>query len=248
MANAFQPVTRLSCPGGEFIVDARPWGENEAGSSQREMRYRYRGVVLQAINYEAHYKNLDPWLHQGSPRIYNLGLNLDTSGASRAHGYDQGDTLYLPPESFTQTEVEDLFGCLGQHHAALRRDFENTQITSSTFLGLMKTRTGTHRNGVARLVHAAAPITALYDGGVLLILVERGGRVLLHTNFTANNPAESAVWGEVLADAGPRPLLRVLHQVPIYGKRRDGSGFLTAPQLRTGRRLQDDFRIEWKQQ
>ena len=79
-------------------------------------------------------------------------------------------------------------------------------------------------------------------------IVERGGRVLLHTNFTANNPAESAVWGEVLADAGPRPLLRVLHQVPIYGKRRDGSGFLTAPQLRTGRRLQDDFRIEWKQQ
>lgn len=248
MASAFQPVARLSCPGGEFIADARPWGQNEGGSSQREMRYRYRGVVLDAIHYELHYKNLTPWLRQGNPRIYNLGLNLDTSGASRTHGHDQGDTLYLPPESFTQDQVEALFDCLHQHHAALRHDFETAQITSSAFLGLMTTRTGTQRNGVARLVHAAAPITAIYDGGVLLIVVERGGRVLLHTDFTANNPAESAVWGEVRTDADPRPLLRVLRQVPIYGKRRDGSDFLTAPHLRTGRRLQDDFRIEWKQQ
>ena len=27
MANPYQPVTRLACPGGEFAVDARPWGE-----------------------------------------------------------------------------------------------------------------------------------------------------------------------------------------------------------------------------
>ena len=51
MANPYQPVTRLACPGGEFAVDARPWGENEAGSSQAELRYRYRGVALTAIHY-----------------------------------------------------------------------------------------------------------------------------------------------------------------------------------------------------
>lgn len=247
MANPYQPVTRLTCLGGEFAVDARPWGENEAGSSQVELRYRYRGVALAAIHYEAYYKNLDPWLRQGSPRIYNLGLNLDTSGGSRRSGYDQGDTLYLPPSAFTQAEVEDLFDCLGQQHAALRRDFERAQINSSAFLGLMKTRTGTGRNGVARLVHADAPITGIYGSGWLLILVERGGRVVLHTNATANNPAESMAWGEAAPGAnGGRPLLRAQREVRLYGQVRDAALFLPEPEKSTGRRLQEDFRVEWR--
>lgn len=246
-AASYQPITRLACPGGDFTVDARPWGENEAGSSQVELRYRYRGVALAAIPYERYYRNLDAWLRQRSPRIYNLGLNLDTSGGSRRSGYDQGDTVYLPPSAFTQAEVEDLFDCLaGQHAAALRRDFEHAQITSSALLGLMKTRTGTGRNGVARLVHADAPITGIYGSGWLLILVERGGRVVLHTNGTANTQAESVVWGQAAADADGRPLLRALRQVRLAGQVCDTSLFLTEPEKNTGRRLQDDFRVEWR--
>lgn len=248
MANTFQPVTHLACPGGDFIVDARPWGENEAGSSQVELRYRYRGLALAAIHYERYYRNLDPWLRQGSPRIYNLGLNLDTSGGSRRHGYDQGDTLYLPPSAFTQVEVEDLFDCLaGKHTATLRRDFERAQIGSSALLGLMKTRAGTGRNGVARLVHADAPLTGIYGSGWLLILVERGGRVLLHTNLTANNPAHSAPWGQAAAGADGRKLLRAQREVRLYGKVRDTSLFLAEPEKSTGRPLQEDFRVEWRQ-
>lgn len=245
-ASAFQPVTHLACPGGDFVVDARPWGEDEAGGSQVELRYRYRGVVLAAIHYELFYKNLDPWLRQDSPRIYNLGLNLDTSGDSRRSGHDQGDTLYLAPSAFTQAEVEGLFDCLGQRHAAaLRRDFERAQITSSTFLGLMKTRTATGRNGVARLVRADAPITGIYGSGWLLILVERGGRVVLHTNGTANNPAESVVWGQAAADTGGRRLLRAQREIRLYGQIRDAALFLPEREKSSGRQLQDDFRLEW---
>lgn len=247
MADAYQPVTHLACPGGDFTVDARPWGENEAGGSQVELRYRYRGVALAATHYEAYYKNLDPWLRQGSPRIYNLGLNLDTSGASKRSGYDRGDTLYLPPSTFTQAEVEALFDCLAQRHAAaLRRDFERAEIGSGAFLGLMKTRTGTGRNGVARLVHADAPITGIYGSGWLLILVERGGRVVLHTNLTANNPAESVAWGDVGSGEGARRLLRARRQVQLQGQARDTSAYLREPEVATGRPLQEDFQIEWR--
>ncbi|BEP96953.1 hypothetical protein GmRootA79_53380 (plasmid) [Acidovorax sp. A79] len=244
MASDFQPIARLDCPGGEFIADARPWGENEAGGSRAELRYRYRGVVLAAIRYEAYYKNLEPWLRQGSPRIYNLGLNLDTSGASKTSGYDQGDTLYLPPSAFSQAEVEGLFDCLHRHQAALRDSFERTEITSSTLLGLMKTRTGTGRNGVARLVHADAPITALYGSGWLLIVVERGGRVLVHANLTANNPTESAVWGEVMP--GKPPVLRARRELRFDGQMHDGALLLNEPETSTGRRLRNDFRVEWQ--
>lgn len=247
MAQSFQPVTHLACPGGDFIVDARPWGKNEAGGSRAELRYRYRGVVLAAIHYEAYYKNLDPWLRQASPHIYNLGLNLDTSGASKRSGHDRGDTLYLPPSAFTQQEVESLSDCLAQRHAAaLRRDFERAQITSGAFLNLMKTRTGTGRNGVARLVHADAPLTAIYGSGWLLILVERDGRVLLHTNMTANNATESAVWGQTASDANGRQVLRAQRQVRFQGQERDAGSYLPEPEMNTGRRLKDDYVVEWQ--
>ena len=104
-------------------------------------------MELKAIHHELYYKNLEPWLRQGDPPIYNLGLNLDTSGGSRTSGYDQGDTLYLPPSSFTQAETESLFNCLGQQADKLRRDFEGAEIRSRTFFGLMATLTD---NGLSR--------------------------------------------------------------------------------------------------
>jgi len=246
MARSFQSVARIGCPGGDFVVDARPWGENEAGSSRVALRYRFRGVELAAIHYEAHFKNLTPWLRRDDPPIFNLGLNLDTSGASKTSDYDRGDTLYLPPSQFSRADVESLLDCLGENAEAVRRDFERAEIRSSAFLGLMATRSGTGRNGVARLVHADTPITGIYGSGWLLILFERGGRVLLHTNLTANNAAEFAVWGEVVRASGRRPTLRLERSIRFNGETHDASNFLPETETTTGRRLRDDFNVEWR--
>lgn len=61
-ARSFQPVARLSCPNGEFVVDARPFDPNEAGSSAVDIRYRFRDVELAAIDYERYYSNLVSYL------------------------------------------------------------------------------------------------------------------------------------------------------------------------------------------
>lgn len=203
-------------------------------------------MALAAIHYEAYYRNLGPWLCQGHPRTYNLGLNLDTSGASKRSGYDRGDTVYLPPDTLTQAEVENLFDCVVRRHAtALHRDFERAQIGSSVFLGLMKTRAGTDRNGAARLVHADAPLTAVYSGGGPLILVERGGRVLVQTNHTANNAAETVVLGAAIGRPGAKPALRLRRQFTLQDKAYDGKDFLLATNTR-GQRLQDACDTQWQ--
>ena len=84
------------------------------------------------------------------------------------------------------------------------------------------------------------------DGHDLRLM--RGGRVVLHTNATTNNPAESVAWGEAApgADGGRPLLLRAQREVRLYGQVRDTALFLPEPENRTGRRLQEDFRIEWK--
>lgn len=245
MAQSFQPIARLACPDGEFIADARPFGENAAASSAVELRYRYQGVELAAIHYEGYYQNLNSYLHQGKPPVFNLGLRLDTSGNSKNTGYEQGDTLYLPPSRFSAHQAERLVGCLVENHTTLRSAFERAEIKSSTLLGLMETRTGTGRNGVARIVHADAPLAGIYGSAWLLIVVERGGHVLLHTNYTAGNTAESAVWGQVIPGTGTKPVLRAQRHLLFQGKEREGAHFLPEANAR-GQRLQDDYEVQWQ--
>jgi hypothetical protein len=248
MAASFQPVTRISCPGGEFIVDARPYDESEAGSSATQLRYRYRGIELAAINYETYYKNLDAYLHQGDPPIFNLGLNLNTTGRSASGGtYEMGDTLYLPPSTFSQAEVQDLSDCLVGEKAQLqlRHNFESAVIRSSTFLGLMRTEASIGRTGVARLVRANAPLTGIYGRDWFRILVERRDRVLLHTNFTVTSTAESVVWGNVVTNRHGKPTLQAPRYIQFNGEQLDMTRELLA-ENRTGRRLQDDYRLEWQ--
>ncbi|MCL2871928.1 MAG: hypothetical protein FWF41_02935 [Betaproteobacteria bacterium] len=253
MAASFQPVSRIVCPGGELVVDARPYLEDEAGGSQVQLRYRYRGIELAAIEYEAYFKNLDLWFNQGSPRIYNLGLELDMSGNSKTGGrYDRGDTLYLPPSTFSQTETQSLFDCLVESGAQqqLRRDFKSAVIRSSIFLGLLKTQTGTRRNGIARLAHADAPLIGIYGRGALMVLIERSGHMWLHTGWTDNNRADSVEWGRIVTQADKaahtRPVLQAPRYVQFDGKQRDMSLFLREREGRTGRQLQEDYNVEWQ--
>jgi len=253
LAASFQPVSRIVCPDGELVVDAQPYLEDESGGSQVQLRYRYRGVELAAIEYEAYYKNLDSWLNQGSPRLYDLGLQLDVSGNNKTGGrHDRGDTLYLPPSTFSPAEAQRLFDCLAESgtQQQLRRDFKSAVIRSSTFLGLSKTQAGTRRNGIARLVYADAPLLGIYGRGMLMILIERSGRVLLHTGWTANNRADSVEWGKIVTsadeDARQLPMLQASRYIQFDGKQRDMSLFLREREGRTGRQLQEDYKVEWQ--
>ena len=67
-------------------------------------------------------------------------------------------------------------------------------------------------------------------------------------SFTATSHAGLTYpWGEAAPGAGGgRPLLRAQREVRLYGQVRDTALFLPEPENRTGRRLQEDFRIEWK--
>ena len=59
--------------------------------------------------------------------------------------------------------------------------------------------------------------------------------MVLHTNATTNNPAESVAWGEAApgADGGRPLLLRAQREVRLYGQVRDTALFLPEPENRT---------------
>lgn len=242
-AHASARILELDCAGQPFVVEARPFAENAAGSSQVDVRYRYRGQPLAAIRYEIFYKNLDAYLQRDAARTRAFGLNLDTVGTSRLHGYDWGDTLYLPPDAFSASDFERLAACLEAERERIRRTFADVSITSRTFLGLMKTRTSMPVTGIARLVHAPAPIAGLYGvGNWYFVLVEAGGRVLVHSNFTANNPPVSTALGEVRRD-GRRPTLLAPARYRFHGKEYETRDLLTLTD-RHGRRMGDDYRLQ----
>ena len=242
VAHASERILELDCAGQPFVVEARPFAENAAGSSQVDVRYRYRGQPLAAIRYEIFYKNLDAYLQRDAERTRTLGLNLDTSGANRRHGHDWGDTLYLPPDAFSTAEFERLATCLGGERERIRHTFANASITSHTFLGLMKTRASMPVTGIARLVHAPTPIAGLYGiGNWYFVLVDANGQVLVHSDFTANNPPVSTTLGEVRRDGG-RPTLLAPAHYRLDGKAYETRDLLTLTD-RHGRRLGDDYRL-----
>ncbi|QIL82644.1 hypothetical protein G7047_23945 [Diaphorobacter sp. HDW4A] len=245
MADAFQPVTRIRCPDGEFIVDARPFELNEGGSSRVDIRYQFRGITLDALQYELYYKNLDSYLLRGQPAIYHLGLKLDTSGGSKKYGPDRGDTLYLQPSRFPAAQAERLATCLTARQTQIRQDMERTKIHGSILLGLMKTRAQLGVTGIARIVAADAPLLGVYGTGGNMILVERNGRVLLHSNSTVNNPAHAVQWGEVVAGTSVHPTLRLHRSIRLEESKYDGQHLLMEKDRR-GHRLKEDFEVQWQ--
>ena len=243
-AHSFQPILHLACPDGEFVVDARPYDGDEAGGSQVERRYRYRGIELAFINYENYYHNLIPYLHQGDPAIYHMGLELDTSGDSKTGGvYQSGDTLYLPPNRFSSIEAEHVATCLAKNQNVIHNAFKSNAIHGRTLLGLMKTRANIALGGIARIVLAEAPIAAIYGDFLRIVVVERNGRVVLLTNLVASAPADSAVWGHVVPGKRGKPVLRAKRRIVLEGKELEGKHFIVEKNAR-GSRLKDDFTVE----
>lgn len=229
-AASFQMVVEFDCGAGAFVVDARPFAENEAGSSRVDIRYRYKGETLPALWFENHYRNLDPYLQADKPHTLDLGMQLDRSREAQVkHGfYESGDTLYLPPSRFSPAEFDALAKCLRAQSKTLRSRFAETLIRSRILLGLTGTETSLGRQGIARIIHAEAPLLGVYGEGWYLVLVERSGRVLLHTRYTPNSVPSSAVVGQLLTE-GSKPVIRATRKVNFAGKSRDATEFLRQP-------------------
>ena len=66
-------MLEIACPGGRFVVEARPWGENAAGSLRVAMAYRWNDRPLAAIRYERHHANLLAWLRRDAARTRAQG-------------------------------------------------------------------------------------------------------------------------------------------------------------------------------
>ncbi len=244
-ARNFQPVAKISCPNGEFVVYARPFDPNEAGSSAVDIRYRYRGIDLAAIDYERYYNNLSPYLRDENAVVRDLGLHLDTSGLPRyayAGDYDRGDTLYLPPASFQPSDFDSLAECIAHQQAALRDSFARADISGSYFLGLLKTHVGIARTGVARLVYGEAPLVSIYGSTWYVILVARTGRVLIHTTYTSNNASEAVLLGQVVTSGRGKRSIQAPSTVQLAGQTIQ-TKLLRSEKDRHGRTLGDDYEI-----
>lgn len=247
-AASFQMVVEFDCGAGAFVVDARPFLENEAGSSRVDIRYRYKGETLAALWFENYYRNLDAYLQVDKPRTVDFGMQTDRSREAQVkHGfYESGDTLYVPPARFSVAEFDALAKCLRAQSKNLRSRFAETVIRSRTFFGLARTEASLGKQGIARIIYAEAPLLGVYGEGWYLVLVERSGRVLLHTNFTPNNVASSAVVGQVQSERN-NPVIRATRTVIFEGKSRDATELLRQP-LRDerGRELSQDYGIAFE--
>ncbi|MDR1990994.1 MAG: hypothetical protein LBQ09_12285 [Acidobacteriaceae bacterium] len=244
-AASFQPVASLSCPNGAFVVDARPFNPNEAGSSAVEIRYRYRKIELTAIQYERYYNNLDPYLRDETAPIRDLGLHLDTSGLSQfgGSGYDVGHTLYLPPASFSRADFDSLAECIASHQTTLRDNFARADISGSYLLGLVHTHAGIAQTGIARLIYGETPLAGIYGNAWYVVLVERAGRVLLHTNYTANNAPEVVQMGQVVIARAGKRTIQMPPTIQFAGKTYETNIFRSEKD-RHGRSLGDDYTLD----
>ncbi len=246
-AASFQMVVELDCGLGTFVVDARPFAANEAGSSRVDVRYRYRGESLTALRFEDYYRNLDSYLHADKPLTVDFGMQLDRSrdAVLKRGKYEAGDTLYLSQAKFSRAEFDALANCLRLHNKTLRSRFAEVVVRGRSMFGLASTEASLGVQGIARLVHAEAPLMGVYGEGGYLVLVERSGRVVLHTNYTPNNASSSAVVGLVRTE-GNKPVIRATKTVNFEGKPQDVPALLRhGMRNRLGRDLSQDYNIEF---
>jgi hypothetical protein len=242
MAADWQDVARLDCPDGALVIDARPYARDEAGGMALEVRYRYRGQVLEAVRYERHHLNLDGYRLRDPARSHHFGLDLDTSGLSEPDGRERGDTLYLPPAQADADEVRRLADCIADHRAELRTRLRDTVLTSRSTLGLMRHSASPQLDGIARLIHAESPFLGIYQH-MHLLLVLRDGRVMAQTDYTANNPADTVQIGRVESSGNRRATLHLHAHYRLGGSAHDARHLRLWPHHRSGRALQDDYRI-----
>jgi len=209
----YQIVARIASPDGELVIDARPYNPNEAGTSAVILRYRYRGVELTRFRYGTSETDriLFPYLQRDAARIRDLGLNPKRGHWFNSSYPQRGHTLYLPPSKFSAEEVDRLADAIRANQGALRDAFMHTKIRGR-FLLLMETQGTIYLDGIARLVHAELPFVDTYSSDWLTVVIEREGRVLLHSTYRGkNHPPEIVDWGQMLPPRrrGGKPQLRL---------------------------------------
>jgi len=214
----YQTVVRLAAPDGEFVIDARPFLPNAAGGSAVAVRYRYRGVDLEAVGYWHPDHPLYAYLRQDSAQVRDLGLSGDEERRGKySYKARSGPTLYLPPSQFSAAEVDRLADFLRANQDTLRSASQNTTIHGRFFL-LLETKAQVHLGGIARLVHAEMPFADYYTSDWLLIVMHHDGKVTLTSTYKGlSHPPETVVWGKMLPPRrkGGRPRL-VLDPVTIH--------------------------------
>jgi hypothetical protein len=214
----YQTVLAVDCAGTTLQIDARPFGQNEAGGSSVALRYRYRDQTLNAVNYERYYKNLAVYLPD-APQARVFGLNLALDGLAHFGATtESGDSLYLSQDSFTRAEFVSFGDCIASHESDIRAAFLHTTIRSKTLLGLMRTESGLGLHGIARVIYAQSPIKALYQGGGYIFVVQTDGQVWLRSNFTANNVAEAVQLGSWTGSEQTKAVLELKSRVQFQGQ------------------------------
>ena len=243
-AARFRPIAQTQCDEGRFVVEARPYQGNMAGTSRVALRYLYQGVSLAALRYEAYDHELDAYLLADRKRTVEFGLSTDRDDPELKYGYyDNGDTLYLPPERFTEAQFVSLAECLWYARKMLRIELESSKIKGRTAFGLMKTQASSGVNGIARLVYAPFPFLGVFGNRHRLILVERDGSIVIHGKPDPGGQFTRLVLGQVRNERGR--MIAAVPEVVVF----EGETLVLADELKRaedlhGQRFGDLYRLE----
>lgn len=95
---------------------------------------------------------------------------------------------------------------------------------------------------MARLVYGEPPLVGIYGDAWYVILVERTGRVLLHTNAERTEAPESVLLGQVVASHWGKLIIQAPSTIPFAGGTYQTKVFRSEKD-RHGRSLGDDYDI-----
>jgi len=127
--------------------------------------------------------------------------------------------------------------------ARLRGHLRDGVITGHGILGQMCNRATSQLDGIARLILVEPPFAGI-DQHTHLVVILRDGRVIAHADQTANNLSDAVQIGrELPCDAG-QPTVRLPSNHQLGGTRQQARLLRLRSHQRSGRVLQDDYRID----
>lgn len=186
-----QSILKIECE-KTFEIKASPFNENEAGTSEVLIQYFYDGKELPTIVFEKFYLNLNDFIPVDPDVTKTYGLKLNTSGLASFESFDIGHSVFLDSTVFSIKDFSQLDKCLSKNSSLIRKSFEETVVESSTFLGLMKTKSKINAKGVARLIYKPYPFADIIENCLLLV---RDGQIFYFTNYTADSNNQRVLVG-----------------------------------------------------
>jgi len=197
---SYQPVISLSCPDGDFVIDARAYRQKGAGYSTVVIRYRYLGIELKAIQHDGYYRHLAPYLDKIKPSTQAIGFYEESmTGHWQSWLFaKRGETLFLPPKQFDSQQVKNLAECILNNHRTLWIAFPKAKISGRLPLDSYLEK-GVPLDGIVALAHADFPLADVYINDWQILLIEHNGRALLYSHYFGNEkPPEIVHLGQVL--------------------------------------------------